>query len=251
MQQVTAVTIFICRQDVLAGPIHSPRLTALFKFATDSKMKRRGGIGISLVFFLLSLSSAAFGSREPQKTCADSLRFDLPLVQASSSYFNRLAWINLETTDLDPANSFPLEIAVIVTDENLEPIGEFTRVIYQPAENLSQISGFAREMHTENGLLNEVSVGKSTEEVERDLLAFLDSYHWPSSGGSSRIKVAGTNPSFDVAWIQKFFPKLYPKLDHHLFDVIPLREAFQLITGYKADRSFGRDRVQGFQAVFA
>ncbi len=154
-----------------------------------------------------------------------------------------MAWINIETTDLDPANSFPLEIAVIVTDENLEPIGELTRVIYQPAENLARISDFAREMHTENGLLNEVSGGKSTSEVEHDLLAFLDSYHWSKSGGIPRIKVAGTNPSFDVAWIQKFFPKLYPKLDHHLFDVIPLREAFQLITRYKADRSFGRRAI--------
>ncbi|MHB8465165.1 MAG: oligoribonuclease, partial [Acidimicrobiales bacterium] len=65
-----------------------------------------------------------------------------------------LVWIDLEMTGLDPAVHTIVEIATIVTDDQLEIVAEGPDlVIHQSPEALAAMPGVVRQMHTSSGLL--------------------------------------------------------------------------------------------------
>lgn len=68
------------------------------------------------------------------------------------------AWIDVETTGLDPINDIILEIGIIITDTDLNEIAAQAWII-TPGESrwaLRRMDDVVREMHTTNGLLNEL-----------------------------------------------------------------------------------------------
>src|SRR5689334_2907417 len=70
---------------------------------------------------------------------------------------DRLVWVDLEMTGLDPERDVILEIAALVTDSNLEPVGEGVDiVVQQPAEALRDMVDVVRDMHARSGLTEAV-----------------------------------------------------------------------------------------------
>src|SRR5262249_2878946 len=68
-----------------------------------------------------------------------------------------LVWMDLEMTGLDPAQHTIVEIACLVTDDDLELVAEGPDiVVYQPPEALAAMDTVVRAMHSESGLLAEV-----------------------------------------------------------------------------------------------
>ena len=65
-------------------------------------------------------------------------------------------WVDLEMTGLDPESCVIIEVAVIITDEQLNEEGQYEAVIWQPDERLEQMVPFVKQMHTANGLLEKV-----------------------------------------------------------------------------------------------
>ena len=85
---------------------------------------------------------------------------------------NRLVWLDLEMTGLDTRRHVIVEIAVIVTDSNLEPLdGGIDIVIGATDAELAEMDDFVTNMHTRSGLLEEIRASEVTipEAMERAL----------------------------------------------------------------------------------
>ena len=80
-----------------------------------------------------------------------------------------LVWIDCEMTGLDLSKDALIEIAVLVTDENLNLLGEgIDLVIETPREKLASMSEEVRAMHTESGLLEKLRGGVSMGSAGED-----------------------------------------------------------------------------------
>ncbi|HYU85462.1 MAG TPA: oligoribonuclease, partial [Kribbellaceae bacterium] len=92
---------------------------------------------------------------------------------------DRLVWIDCEMTGLDLEADALIEVAVLVTDYELNVLADgIDLVIKPPAGALGQMTDFVREMHTASGLLAELDNGISLVEAERQILDYI-SHHVP------------------------------------------------------------------------
>ena len=75
-------------------------------------------------------------------------------IQASNE---RLVWMDLEMTGLDPETCVIVQMAVIITDRELNPIGNpLDLVVWQPESALEVMDPFVRKMHKKSGLLDQI-----------------------------------------------------------------------------------------------
>ena len=91
---------------------------------------------------------------------------------------DRLIWIDLEMTGLDPEENVIIEIATIVTDSDLNIIAEGPNIaVFQPEEELEKMDEWNVTHHTANGLIDAVresEVSNATAEIRT--LEFLREY---------------------------------------------------------------------------
>ena len=89
-----------------------------------------------------------------------------------------LAWIDLEMTGLDPNENVVVEIATLITNDELEIIAEGPDlVIHATEEDLAKMDSFVVDMHTKSGLLPEIrNSNMSLEEAEKQTMAFLNEH---------------------------------------------------------------------------
>ena len=94
-----------------------------------------------------------------------------------------LAWIDLEMTGLDPELHVIVEIATLITDDQLNLIAEGPDlVISATEEELGKMDPVVVEMHTKSGLLNEIKTSEiSLDEAGKKTLSFLME-HIPKKG---------------------------------------------------------------------
>jgi len=90
---------------------------------------------------------------------------------------DRLVWIDCEMTGLDLAADALIEVAVLVTDYELNVLGDgIDLVIAPPPGALEQMGDFVRDMHTESGLLDELAHGIPLADAEQQVLEFISGY---------------------------------------------------------------------------
>ena len=78
-----------------------------------------------------------------------------------------LVWIDCEMTGLDLGADALIEVAVVVTDYELKPLGEGIDVLIKPpAAALEQMNDFVRDMHTSSGLLEELEQGLTMDQAQ-------------------------------------------------------------------------------------
>src|SRR5919199_6957787 len=94
-----------------------------------------------------------------------------------------LVWMDLEMTGLDPGRHAIVEIATLVTDDDLAVVAEGPDlVVHQPAEVLAGMDDVVRTMHTTSGLLAAIEASDvSLEDAGRQTLAFIRE-HVPAAG---------------------------------------------------------------------
>ena len=86
----------------------------------------------------------------------------------------RLVWIDCEMTGLDLGADALIEVAALVTDFDLNVLGDGIDIIIKPpAEALDQMIDFVRTMHETSGLLDELDGGVTLAEAEEQVLAYL------------------------------------------------------------------------------
>src|SRR5687767_972688 len=89
-----------------------------------------------------------------------------------------LVWMDLEMTGLDPGRNVIVEIATLVTDDELEIVDEgLDLVVHQPPDALALMEDVVREMHTTSGLLNEIEASTvSLDDAGRQTLEYIKSH---------------------------------------------------------------------------
>ncbi len=134
---------------------------------------------------------------------------------------DRLVWIDCEMTGLDLVADAVIEIAALVTDFDLNVLGEGVDIIIKPpAEALEQMIPFVREMHEKSGLLEELDDGVSLEEAQAQVLAYLTEH----CGTESRPPLAGNTVGTDRAFLARDMANLDAFLHYRIVDVSSIKE---------------------------
>lgn len=133
-----------------------------------------------------------------------------------------LAWMDLEMTGLDPATDVIVEIATLITDDELELVAEGPDlVIHQPDEVLAGMADIVREMHTKSGLLDEIRSSTLTlEEAGAQTLAFLRE-HIPESRS---VPLCGNSIGTDRRFLAVHLPEIEDHLHYRSVDVSSVKE---------------------------
>ena len=135
---------------------------------------------------------------------------------------NRLVWIDLEMTGLEPHTDVIVEIACLVTDDQLEILDDgIDVVVNQPAEALERMDDFVRTMHTKSGLLDEIRA--STVDLEtagNDVLAYIRR-HVPAAGTTP---LCGNSIGTDRRFLAEHLRGIDDYLHYRSIDVSSLKE---------------------------
>ena len=134
---------------------------------------------------------------------------------------DRLVWIDCEMTGLDLEKDQLVEIAVVVTDYDLNLVDSGLDIVIAADDDaLEQMGDFVREMHTESGLIDEIPHGVSVAEAERQTLEYLSKY----IPEGQRPPLAGNTIGTDRAFLAKFMPTLDGQLHYRSVDVSSIKE---------------------------
>lgn len=130
-------------------------------------------------------------------------------------------WIDCEMTGLDVEVDELVEVAVVVTDYELEPVDPgFSIVIKPDASALEGMGEFVREMHTASGLLEEIPNGVSLAEAEYEVLEYILTF--VPDGGTAPL--AGNTIGTDRAFLAKYMPRVDAHLHYRSVDVSSIKE---------------------------
>ena len=134
---------------------------------------------------------------------------------------DRLVWIDCEMTGLDYVSDALIEIACVVTDFDLNPLGEgVDLVIKPPSEAVEQMDDFVRTMHEKSGLITELDSGITLNEAEEQVLAYVGEH----CAEGSRPPLAGNTVATDRAFISRDMPDLDAFLHYRIVDVSSIKE---------------------------
>ncbi|WP_207619851.1 oligoribonuclease [Nocardioides sp. IC4_145] len=124
-------------------------------------------------------------------------------------------------TGLDLRADALIEVAALVTDFELNVLGEGVDIVIRPPdEALEQMGDFVRSMHESSGLLAELEKGVTLAEAEERTLAYLRE-HCPSG---SRPPLAGNTVGTDRAFISRDMSELEGFLHYRIVDVSSIKE---------------------------
>ncbi|MFJ2867214.1 oligoribonuclease [Kitasatospora sp. NPDC087314] len=134
---------------------------------------------------------------------------------------DRLVWIDCEMTGLDLDRDALVEVAALVTDSELNILGEGVDVIIRPpAEALASMPEVVRAMHTSSGLLDELEQGVTLAEAEERVLAYIRQ-HVPEAG---RTPLCGNSVATDRGFLARDMPALEKHLHYRIVDVSSIKE---------------------------
>lgn len=124
-------------------------------------------------------------------------------------------------TGLDLATDELVEVAVVITDYDLNPVDPgFSVVINADPSALENMNDFVREMHTKSGLLAEIPNGVTLADAEYAVLEYI--LRFVPNGQTAPL--AGNTIGTDRAFINKFMPRVDAHLHYRSVDVSSIKE---------------------------
>ena len=134
---------------------------------------------------------------------------------------DRLVWIDCEMTGLDLGADALIEVAALVTDFDLNVLGDGIDIVVKPPpEALDQMDEFVRNMHTVSGLLEVLADGVTLEEAEQQVLGYIREF----CPEGSRPPLAGNTVATDRAFLARDMPDLEAYLHYRIVDVSSIKE---------------------------
>ena len=133
-----------------------------------------------------------------------------------------LVWTDLEMTGLDPGRDRIVEIATLVTDDELELIAEGPDLVIATApEALAAMADVVRQMHTRSGLLEAIRASSiSLEQAAEETLAFVRQ-HVPEA---RKVPLCGNSIGTDRRFLAAYMPDLEDYLHYRSIDVSTIKE---------------------------
>jgi oligoribonuclease len=134
---------------------------------------------------------------------------------------NRLVWVDMEMTGLNPSVDRIIEVAVVVTDNSLAVLAQSESfAIAQSDERLDAMDQWNRSTHGRSGLLERVRASRFTEaDAEQRLLDFLASLVPPG-----KSPMCGNSVCQDRRFMARYMPRLEAWFHYRNLDVSTLKE---------------------------
>ena len=134
---------------------------------------------------------------------------------------DRLVWIDCEMTGLDLGQDALIEVAALVTDFDLNVLGDGVDIVIAPPDGaVDRMIEYVRDMHTSSGLLEELPHGGSMEAAQDAVLAYVKQ-HCPEG---SRPPLAGNTVATDRSFLARDMPELEAFLHYRNVDVSSIKE---------------------------
>ncbi|WP_417220887.1 oligoribonuclease [Arthrobacter sp.] len=132
-----------------------------------------------------------------------------------------IVWIDCEMTGLSLEADALIEVAVLVTDPDLNILGEGVDVVIKPgAQALEQMNDFVRQMHTTSGLLEELDAGTDLDTATEQVLEYIRT--WVPEPGKAPL--AGNTIGTDRNFLARDMPGVIDHLHYRVIDVSTIKE---------------------------
>lgn len=124
-------------------------------------------------------------------------------------------------TGLNPEVDCLVEIAVVITNSELEILDDGLDIVIKPsAEGLANMNDFVREMHTSSGLINEFDSGVALEDAQQIVLEYIKRF----VPEARTAPLAGNTIGTDRMFINRYMPELDSHLHYRNIDVSSVKE---------------------------
>ena len=132
-----------------------------------------------------------------------------------------LVWVDCEMTGLDLVDDALVEVAALVTDADLNVLGDGVDLIIKPSGSaLDQMSDFVREMHRGSGLLSALDNGLTMAEAESRVLDYVREF----VPEPRRAPLAGNTIGTDRAFLARDMPTFEHHVHYRNVDVSSIKE---------------------------
>ena len=132
-----------------------------------------------------------------------------------------IVWVDCEMTGLDVSVDEICEIAVVVTDQELNEAHEGLQIVVKPSRKaLKNMGEFVTNMHTESGLIDEIPNGVSISQAEDEVLEYIR--QWIPDERTAPL--AGNSIGTDRMFLNRQMPKLDSFLHYRNIDVSSIKE---------------------------
>jgi oligoribonuclease len=130
--------------------------------------------------------------------------------------------MDLEMTGLDHTSDLIVEIATLVTDDDLEIVAEGPDlVVHQPSEALAKMDQIVVDMHTRSGLLGQIEASKiSLEDAGASTMEFIRE-HVPEA---RTVPLCGNSIGTDRRFLAAYLPEIEEYLHYRSVDVSSIKE---------------------------
>jgi len=149
----------------------------------------------------------------------------------------------MEMSGLNPDTDKILEVALVVTDSNLNTMAEApVLIVRQPAALLEAMDDWNKSTHAKSGLIDKVKASNlSEDEVEAQLVAFL-SRHVPAKASP----MCGNSICQDRRFLARHMPQLEAYFHYRNLDVSTLKE---LVKRWKPELAAGLTKLGKHEAL--
>lgn len=151
-----------------------------------------------------------------------------------------LVWMDLEMTGLDHTSDVIVEIATLITDDDLNIVAEGPDlVVHATDEELAAMDPFVVNMHTKSGLLDQITASTiSLADAGAETLAFIKE-HVPEERS---VPLCGNSIGTDRRFLAAYLPEIEEYLHYRSIDVSSVKE---LVKRWYPDLDANRPRGQG------
>jgi oligoribonuclease len=134
---------------------------------------------------------------------------------------DRLVWIDCEMTGLDTETDALIEVAALVTDFELQVLGDGVDIVIKPPSGaLERMADVVRTMHTHSGLLDELSGGVDLATAEHQVLDYVRAF----VPEERKAPLAGNTVGTDRAFLARDMHQLESFLHYRIVDVSSIKE---------------------------
>ncbi|CAL4324718.1 oligoribonuclease [Buchnera aphidicola] len=157
-----------------------------------------------------------------------------------------LIWIDLEMTGLCYKKNKILEIAVIVTDYNLNILDESIVIpIHQPSKEIKKMNDWNKKTHSKTGLINRVKKSKYNEKTaEKKIILFLQNITV-----IKKSPLCGNTVWKDREFLKRYMPKLESYLHYRNLDISTIQELYERWNNNKQKKFYKKNQHSALEDI--
>ncbi len=145
----------------------------------------------------------------------------MPSAPVDRALTDRIVWIDCEMTGLSLTDDALIEVAALVTDFELNQLGDGVDIVIRPSDAaLAQMGDFVREMHTGSGLLDALAAGTTLEDAQAQVMAYVTEF----VPESRKAPLGGNTVATDRGFLARDMPELEAHLHYRIIDVSSIKE---------------------------